>query len=263
MECLELRAITRWGKVPAWWLLHPAIDADKFCVLAALATYADDEGFCEPSQATLALRLKRSRPWVNRVIAELTTGCFLEKTMRTRRNGGTTSCRYRLNQIAPDPSATAVTGQTPVCHLADAPRHVQDTNQPVSKQIQETQPTARAAVRQPHEGLTETIEPVAEDWHPSQTAIAKALLVYPEADCQSHAVMFVARCRSKGYRYRPDTLDDTWLAWFIEDQRRDIARRSRGPLARLARPRQRDVGDDRFEAWAIAAGSQPVSATWS
>ena len=262
MECLELRNVTRWGKVPAWWLLHPAIDADKFCVLAALATYADDDGFCEPSQATLALRLKRSRPWVNRVIADLTAGCFLEKTMRTRRNGGTTSCRYRLTQIAPDAGQAAVTHPTPVSHAADTPRHRPDRSQPEPEQNQELHPAACEAARSDPERLKE-VEPVATDWNPSQATIEKAVLVYPEADYRSHVVLFVARCRSKGYRYRSEALDDTWLAWFIEDQRRDLVRRTRAPSDRATRPRRRDVGDDRFVAWATAAGSAPVSTSWS
>lgn len=262
MECLKLRSVTRWGKVPAWWLLHPAIDADKFCVLAALATYADDDGFCEPSQATLALRLKRSRPWVNRVIADLTAGCFLEKTMRTRRNGGTTSCRYRLMQIAPEAEQVAVTGSTHVRHVADTPRHWPDRSQPETEQNQELHPATREAVRLDPERLKE-VEPVATDWNPSQATIEKAILVYPKADYRSHIVLFVARCRSKGYRYRTEALDDTWLAWFIEDQRRDLAKRTRVPSGQAACPRRRDIGDDRFVAWAKAAGSAPVPTSWS
>ena len=39
------------------------VDADRLAVMAALCTYADEAGFCEPSQATLARRLSRSRPW--------------------------------------------------------------------------------------------------------------------------------------------------------------------------------------------------------
>ena len=74
------------GKVPAWWLMHPEIDADRFCVMASLATYACRDGVCDPSQATLARRLKRSRPWVNRVIAELSAAHLLRKVARFRAN---------------------------------------------------------------------------------------------------------------------------------------------------------------------------------
>ncbi len=84
----KLRTTTRWGRVPAWWLLHPDVDADRFCVLA---TYADEHGVCVPSQVTLAQRLQRSRPWVNRVVAQLAAAGLLEKVQRSRGNGGTTS----------------------------------------------------------------------------------------------------------------------------------------------------------------------------
>ena len=100
-----VRTTTRWGRVPAWWLLHPSVDADRFCVLAALATYADEHGVCVPSQATLAQHLRRSRPWVNRVVAQLAAAGFLEKTARSRGNGGTTSCLYRLRITPPDGTA--------------------------------------------------------------------------------------------------------------------------------------------------------------
>ena len=61
----------RWGRIPAWWLEHPDLDADGFAVLAALATFADETGLCWPSQSTLAAKLKRSRPTINRILQRL------------------------------------------------------------------------------------------------------------------------------------------------------------------------------------------------
>jgi hypothetical protein len=49
MDIPELENVTRWGRVFAWWLLHPEVDADRFCVMAAMATYADRDGVCDPS----------------------------------------------------------------------------------------------------------------------------------------------------------------------------------------------------------------------
>jgi hypothetical protein len=115
MQVTNWAEVARWGKVQAWWLRHPDIDADHLSALAALATYADEARYCEPSQATLARWLKRSRPWVNRVIAELVGVRLLEKTTRSRPNGGTTSCRYRLL------SQAGVIGANPPGNMCDPP----------------------------------------------------------------------------------------------------------------------------------------------
>ena len=255
---------TRWGKVLAWWLLDPRIDADRFCVMAALATYADEDGFCEPSQATLARRLKRSRPWGNRVIADLVKDGFLDKTARIRRNGGTTSCRYRLAQTPLDFRGADVTTETSLCHANDAPRHGHDRSQLEPEQIQTTQPAMRAAPISDPANSDTSVGPVPADWVPSADTVAKARAVFPVADTLSHSAMFVARCRSKGYRYRPETLDDTWLAWFIEDQRRDTARRVRDPRVRPVMLGKQGVSAARFDAWTVSATSPRLSSvTWS
>src|SRR5690625_2848241 len=132
------RSITRWARVPAWWLLHPGMNIDRFGVLAALSTYADERGICTPSQGTLARRLKRSRPWVNRVIAELVSLGLIKKRARSRKNGGTTSCEYVVRfsaEVAADPIRSAEAeepcaqwSQAPVSP-GDSPCHDGDRNQ--------------------------------------------------------------------------------------------------------------------------------------
>ena len=94
----------RWGWIPAWWLHHPNMTPERLGMLAALATYADSEGFCDPSQSTLARHLGRSRRWANGLLAELEgmDPPVLEKTYRLRSNRGTTSCLYRLFRVKPD-----------------------------------------------------------------------------------------------------------------------------------------------------------------
>jgi hypothetical protein len=261
MQMQDLGAVTRWGKVPAWWLLHPEIDADRFAVLAALATYADENGICEPSQATLAKRLGRSRPWVNRVIADLASVGLLRKTGRSRANGGTTSCRYMLalcpsqteafarlaaceavEANASDP-VTRQTGEQPFADSeTDTPRQRADRNQLFAEQIQN--PRAATSVRdwgQSHgpgpgiSNLTETLawqpatEPTATadvtpdmNWVPSETVVAEARRLAPNCDLDLHTSLFISRSIAKGYAYR--SLDAAWLSWLLKDRADDLRR---------------------------------------
>ena len=254
MEATSGVDITRWGKVKAWWLMHPGIDADHFSVLAALSTYADEEGYCQPSQATLARWLKRSRPWVNRVIGELVEGGLLEKTARSRANGGTTSCRYRLLSQPP------VMATTPRVVVDDTPRHADDTTQADVEQIQ-----AHALHAQAHANVEvdssnkEDQGTLPADWQPTEAAIGRALTLYPSANLAEHTALFVARCRGKAYAINPGGADDLWLAWLIEDMRArprsapfGVSQRSQGP-PRSGRPD--NTRFSRFAAWGLAAST--------
>lgn len=251
-----LGSVARWGRVPAWWLLHDAIDADRFCVLAALATYADEQGLCEPSQATLARRLKRSRPWVNRVVAQLAAEGFLEKTVRSRRNGGTTSCLYRLRLTPPDAAVTPVTSGV---HHNDSPRHAADRSQPQAEQSHQHAQPARAATAEDGAGREAPAE-VPTTWEPDEREVSEALRLCPGADLEAHTARFRARCRAKGYRYRPSAVGDAWLSWLIEDHPRAAARAAAArsmPVRGAWSPVTRS--DDRLAAWAAAAASPPAS----
>jgi hypothetical protein len=84
------------GFMRAVWRDHSDLDANMIDVLAVMATYADQDGTCWPAQGTLATKLKRSRPWVNAVLAKLESLGILTKERRHHRNGGERSCRYRL-----------------------------------------------------------------------------------------------------------------------------------------------------------------------
>ena len=254
---------TRWGKVEGWWLHHPDTDADHICMLAALSTYTDDRGTCYPSQATLARHVKRSRPWVNRVIAELTAIGLIRKTARTRtNNAGTTSCEYRLVDRceALDNSVIPVTEATEPSHDGDTPSHGDDTTQLTTKQ----EDYARPATHQPmHDRIPERmVRPlrssrvdVPADWKPSEFVMARATLLCPDTDLHAHIIKFVSRCRSKGYLYQADARDDAWLSWLAEDALKEKAHaKSRGADERT-RPRgtTSESGDRRFTAWAAAA----------
>src|SRR3954469_11132886 len=93
----------RWGVVRAEWLFHPDVGVDEFALLACLTTYQDKAGFCWPSQSTLAARLKRSRPWIIKVLNRLEELGLIERTRRTRGDGGLRSCLYRI--VPSDPAA--------------------------------------------------------------------------------------------------------------------------------------------------------------
>lgn len=248
-------AVTRWGKVPAWWLLHDGVDADRFCVLAALATYADGNGLCDPSQATLARHLKRSRPWVNRVVAQLAEEGFIEKTVRSRRNGGATSCLYRLRL---EPLGAAVTSVTPAVAEEDSPRHGPDRSQPELQQSQDTR-----FARIPERLITlrtrkMAIDAVPPDWTPRNGEVTRALEQCPGADLDAHTARFVSRCRSRGYRYAPDVIGEAWLTWLLEDRRRDASRPEPGSSLHAPRPRFASPvarADERLAAWATSASS--------
>ncbi len=278
------RTTSRWGRVPAWWLLHPDVDADLFCVLAALATYANEHGVCAPSQVTLAQRLRRSRPWVNRVVAQLAAAGFLEKKARARGNGGTTSCLYRLRLTPPDNAAPdgealvapstlhgdldeAMQGGPPGADVTGPASHADtlcqagDTNQLYLEQNNTPAPRACAP---------DTDMEVPSDWEPNTADKAEALRLCPGADLPAHTARFRARCRARGYRYRTGRLSDAWLAWLLEDHGSQAPCSGKGrqptglgPFSTGSNSTRRQPPSSpalRFAAWAAAAATPPAPA---
>jgi hypothetical protein len=255
---------SRWGRAPAWWLQHPATNLDLIGVLCALCTYADKDGFCEPSQATIARQLKRSRPWVNRVIANLTELGFIEKEVRQRKhNNGTTSCRYRLLDEPRycDPPVTDATGSVTD---GDTPCHSDDMTHLYQEHKQTPPATARDAesIKSPSSkgeeaaAIAVQLVEIPDNWMPGANAAKRASLLHPEIDLAVHAAMFVHKCRAKNYRCIPGRLDDLWLAWIAADRLRDD-KEAKPTLTRpnktgaALRPAER--AEERFDAWAMAA----------
>lgn len=268
----------RWGRAPAWWLQHPATNFDLIGVLCALCTYADRDGFCEPSQATIARQLKRSRPWVNRVIADLTALGFIEKEIRQRKhNNGTTSCRYRLLDEPRHGDAHVIEVTEPVT-AEDTPCHRDDTIYPNQEHKQtppaitrKAEPTKSQSSKGEDAAATAVVDQLAEipdNWEPSDDAAKRASLLHPEIDLAVHAVMFVHKCRAKNYRCIPGRLDDLWLSWVATDRLREDKKartaptRPNKPSAAL-RPAER--AEERFDAWAMAAMTRANRSTdpWS
>lgn len=277
----DYREITRWGRLPAWWMFHPEMNADRLCLLAALATYADERGLCSPSQSTIARHLKRSRPWVNRVIAELVEIGLVEKRNRSRQNGGTTSCEYVL-RFTVDSSVTTMTAAV---SKRDTPCHVADTNQvdvehkqppcaePRADEFSEAAPDEEVAdpssgpdPSRPSSEYRSSLDGRGElpsagatperGWQPSPEVRNEAARLFPDADIETHIALFVSRIRGKGYCIDPRRMDDTWLSWFIEDHRAGPERSQQRPQKAVppaSNTYKRMHRYDRFAAWAEAA----------
>jgi hypothetical protein len=287
-------AAARWGKTQAWWQWHPDIDLDILGLLSILATYADDEGYCDPSQRTLGKRAHRCRRNINALIAraEALRPRVLAKVNRSRRNGGTTSCLYRVIREAPpefglwfaaDRGVTPANddAETPVPVSAHAPGTVVPTmNQPQADQNNITRPLPREVdsgpvsqiAVQPEQTLPEPVlaeaRPLrpwedergrlARDWQPGPEVISEAFRLYPNADLEEHTALFVSRSRSK--RYRHDDPDESWLAWLIEDQRK-ARERAAAPVQRSwPGSTGRGPNYDRFDAWSTVAASMTRTA---
>ncbi|WP_448208147.1 helix-turn-helix domain-containing protein [Azospirillum sp. sgz302134] len=258
-------ATRRWGRVPAWWLDHPELDADGFAVLAALATFADETGVCWPSQSTLAAKLKRSRPTINRILQRLDDIGLVAIEHRRGRDGSRLSCLYRL-RMEHDGNALA----------AAAPRHV-----PAVDRDDSLANTPCPAPSQEHlhseqipdslaSGGRGPLRDVSADWTPGADDLTWARTRFGTIDLTRHVEGFVLRCTAHGYRYRD--ISAAWRAWLMQDAAAGKAPsletgasgRTVAPAA--SRPRE-SAAEQRVDAWmAVAArlqGTQPATHSWS
>lgn len=245
----ERRPGERWGRIPAWWLDHPELDADGLAVLAALSTYADEAGVCWPSQATLAAKLKRSRPTVNRLLGRLENLGLVAIEHRSGANGGRLSCRYRLclTPIATPDSKT------------DSPCPA-----PSQEQLQPEQIPDSLGGRERTEASP--LRTVPADWVPGSDDRLWALGRFPGADLDRHAELFVRRCQAHGYRYRD--IGAAWRSWLLQD----IAPAPATPPATrrgTAQPAPSRAAEaaERVSAWAsvaahLNANSSATSSPW-
>lgn len=204
---------TRWGKIPAWWLDHPELDADGFAVLAALSTFADEQGVCWPSQSTLAAKLKRSRPTINRILQRLDDIGLVTIEHRRGRDGARLSCRYRL-RIERDASVSAEPPTPSAMPVQPADRDDSSTNVPCptasQKQLQSEQnPDSLASQAR---GPVCSVDP---GWTPAAVDRAWATERFSAVDLDRHVEGFVLRCQAHGYRYRD--VSAAWRAWLVQD----------------------------------------------
>ncbi|MCW2239539.1 helix-turn-helix domain-containing protein [Azospirillum canadense] len=242
----------RWGRIPSWWLEHPDLDADGFAVLAALATFADETGLCWPSQSTLAAKLKRSRPTINRILQGLSNIGLVSIEHRRGRDGARLSCLYRLRFVpegeGEEPAATA----SGLRRAAD--RDDSATNAPCpppsQKQVHPKQiPDSLASCAQA------PVRTVPVDWMPTADDMAWARVRHTDIDLSRHVEAFVLRCQAHGYRYRD--VSAAWRAWLAQDVaagKAPVLRNTSATDTPAGQPRRaRDSAAQRVDAWAATA----------
>lgn len=239
----------RWGRIPAWWLDHPDLDADGLAVLAALSTYADEAGVCWPSQATLAGKLKRSRPTVNRILGRLEALGLVSIEHRRSSNGGRLSCRYRLALLVGNAAPEGLGVDSPADSATDSPCSAASHEQPEPEQIPDT------LHKRADEGIAEQ---VPQDWSPASADRQWAAGRFPGVDLDAHAERFVQQCRAHGYRYRDPTA--AWRSWLLQDAGRMAPQPavtihgSNGRAGRRsAKPETAINAEQRLSAWASVA----------
>lgn len=273
----------RWGRIPAWWLGHPDIDADGLAVLAALATYANARGECWPSQATLAAALKRSRSTVNRILGHLAEARVIEMEPRRSASGGRLSCLYRLRLVpgdgpivAPAPAtadrtAPAQGAARTGAGVGDGTVRPRDTAEILAVA---TADSPCAPVRQEQPGFEQTPdslsarEPAREvpaDWMPGADDLTWARARFSHIDLGRHVEGFLLRCRAHGYRYRD--VGAAWRAWLVQDAAAGKAppTRSAGSGAPVrtkaaVRPSE-EAAEQRLGAWMAAAARLNATAS--
>ena len=252
----------RWGRIPAWWLSHPEIDADGLAVLAALSTYVNNAGECWPSQSTLAEGLKRSRSTVNRILGHLAAAAVIEVEPRRSANGGRLSCLYRL-RLEPGNGPIANVGTTTVRQrhtdvaTADSPCAGARQEHPESEQIPDS-----LAERRRDGGIDDraeeqarqeqTAQPVPVGWMPPAADLAWAHANYGMIDLAGHVEGFVLRCTAHGYRYRD--AGAAWRAWLVQDAAARKAPLLPGSPAAMGTPRATDKAAAARQQVAIWAG---------
>lgn len=101
------------------WAWRQALTPTFKLVLMALADAADDQGICWPSVSTLARKCTISKRTVQRSLRVLTGSGLLIAESRQRRDGSSTSNRYRLLMAGGDnlssPRETGDTGAGQLC----------------------------------------------------------------------------------------------------------------------------------------------------
>lgn len=226
----------RWGRIPFWWLEHPEVDADALAVLSALATFANRQGRCWPSQTTLAAKLKRSRAWVNKTLGRLADIGLIAVRDRWSENGGRLSSLYEL-QTTPEGAAAT---NSPVA-AADAPCQPQRHEQPDFKQNPDS----------PALGAQEPAIAPGKDWSPSAEDRAWAENRHGAVDLDRHVETFRLRCQAHGYRYRD--IGAAWRAWLNQDVAAGKAPCAAKSSSRTPKPSAPRNSPPNLDAWMAAA----------
>ena len=190
--------------------------------------------------------------WVNKVISKLVEIGLVERTHRTRDDGGDRACLYRLiapmdiKTPCPAPEAAESPTDNTVSSEGNTPSHNRDS---ITTELEIIQDSPPAGAREDSIIRSFQAEIPAEDWQPSDADLLWAMERYPDADLTSVTERFVNRCRSKGYRYKD--LGSAWRSWLADDHGK-VHQPPRG-ISRGRGIQKQSAAQSRFDAWASVA----------
>jgi hypothetical protein len=144
---------TRFGIIPASLFEHDLGPAE-IALIALLSTYADKDGWCWPTQTTLATKLGRSRAWVISCIKKLELAKILQKSAKSHG-----MYKYRI-----------VYDTNVACQPTNTSRQPANTEQ--DQETQKAPPT-------PPKTRRATINP---DWEPNSVVEQAMKTRYPNLD---------------------------------------------------------------------------------
>lgn len=195
-----------------------------FRVLAALGTYSDKDGWCYPTQATLASRLSITRQAVNKSLQQLSDLGYITIKPQFNQDGGKRANLYRLNldrpaetmqpDVAPmqpevDTHATPEVASHATYHVASHATSEVAYNVPLERPIETThsKEQVKRAKRPP--------TPAPDDFPISVEMEEWADANCPEVDLPKETRRFLDSARSKGREYA-DWLA-AWRGWMTND----------------------------------------------
>ncbi|EPX84029.1 helix-turn-helix domain-containing protein [Salipiger mucosus] len=212
---------TTFHRSPGWWYAHPETNGDHIIVLNALMLHADAKTFtCFPSQGRIGEMLKRSRAWVNKIIRELVEFGFIQKTHRTRKDRGMSSCEYRIVYHDPRVPDDDMGSKSSGNHdFSDAPTVTGDVNQDDTNKTQTKNHTLS--------------EISIEDWVPAPSTLETMTAASGKSIAERFVAKFRRKVAEKGYQYAD--FDVAVLEWFEADQQRGLVTQNKTRPSRTDR----------------------------
>jgi hypothetical protein len=252
-------------------LFHPDVGVDELAMLACLSTYLDRQGYCWPSQKTLAARLKKSRPWVIKVLNRLVETGLVVRTRRERKDGGLRSCLYRMPapeftgpavlNIGPDDEQDNAQGADAPANAQEYPERVpseqacpeRDRDCPdgdmnhqhkIQNSLSQERASAQTGERVSGNAIQETASPrgvarpVPDGWAPSAEDLVWAAKAHPDMDAEALTRAFVHTSQAKGYAYIDPGC--AWRSWFANQRRWKEERHERFARSRTEKRSRRN-----------------------
>ena len=159
------------------WAFSAKVESSnaKF-ILVALSNFADEDGYCYPSQARLARDTGQSERSVRRHLAQLEADQWITRSERRRKNGSRTSDAFTLNWAERKrpiwPVVTATSGQSDQSNRPDWPEQPARLAAPEPPVEPPEEPSGARAREAPAEGPASTLGALA--WLTERMTEAKA-----------------------------------------------------------------------------------------